>query len=300
VSATPDTAVRPVAAAVPRPRKRAGRRRPVRKALLVAGAVIASFLWLLPVLLVVSDSLKNPQQLFSPSGLISLPTSPDFGNYAAAWTTGTLGSYMRNSAIITLIKVPVAITLEAGLAYYLVIRGKSRIANWVFGFVIVGMIFPPQAALVPLHNLLQTLHIFNTWSGLILVYIGFGLPFGTLLLRSFFRTVPPELAEAARIDGAGALPVFLKIYLPMSWPAIAALAIFDTVWTWNEFLFAQLFITSDSLRPVQAGLMQLNGKYSEDFMLLSAGVVLSIIPVVIVYVVFQRKFVTGLAGALKG
>lgn len=300
MSATPDTAVRPVAARAPQPRRRGATWRPVRKTLLVTGAVIVSFLWLLPALLVVADSLKSPQQLFSPSGLISFPTHPDFGNYAAAWTTGTLGSYMRNSAMITLIKVPIAITLEAGLAYYLVVRGRTRFANWVFGFVIVGMIFPPQASLVPLHSLLQTVHLFNTWTGLILIYIGFGLPFGTLLLRSFFRVVPGELAEAARIDGAGALAVFLKIYVPMSWPAIAALAIFDTVWTWNEFLFAQLFITSDSLRPVQAGLISLNGKYSEDFMLLSAGVVLSIIPVVVVYVIFQRKFVSGLAGALKG
>jgi raffinose/stachyose/melibiose transport system permease protein len=102
------------------------------------------------------------------------------------------------------------------------------------------------------------------------------------------------------MDGASALKVLLRVYLPISWPAIAALAIFDTVWTWNEFLFAQLFITSDGLRPVQAGLIALNGKYSEDIMLLSAGVVLSIIPVVIAYVLFQRKFVSGLAGALKG
>ena len=272
----------------------------IRQSVLGAAIVIASFLWLLPVLLVVEDSLKNPQQLFASSGLISLPTSPDFGNYASAWTTGTLGTYMRNSALITAIKVPIAIMLEAGVAYYLVIHGKSRFANWIFGFVIVGMIFPPQVALVPLHSLLQTVHLFNSWTGLILVYVGFGLPFGTLLLRSFFRTVPLELTEAARMDGASALKVLLRIYLPISWPAIAALAIFDTVWTWNEFLFAQLFITSDGLRPVQAGLIALNGKYSEDIMLLSAGVVLSIIPVVIAYVVFQRKFVSGLAGALKG
>jgi len=266
---------------------------------MIAGAVVLSFLWLLPVLLVVADSLKNPEALFTPSGLYSVPTHPDFGNYADAWSTGELGMYMRNSALITVIKVPIAIVIESFLAYYLVIRGKSRIANWIFGFVIIGMIFPPQAALVPLHNLLYTLHVFNTWTGLIIIYLGFGLPFGTLLLRGFFRTVPGELAEAARIDGASALRILLRVYLPLSWPAIAALAIFDTVWTWNEFLFAQLFITSDNLRPVQAGLMQLNGKYSEDIMLLSAGVVLSIIPVVIVYVLFQRKFVSGLAGALK-
>ena len=91
-----------------------------------------------------------------------------------------------------------------------------------------------------------------------------------------------------------------KVYVPMSWPAIAALAIFDTVWTWNEFLFAQLFITSENLRPVQAGLVALNGQYSMNVTLLSAGVVLSILPIVLVYVLFQRKFVSGMSGALKG
>jgi raffinose/stachyose/melibiose transport system permease protein len=207
--------------------------------------------------------------------------------------------YMRNSAIITAIKVPIGITLETLLAYSLIFK-ESRFRTWVFGFVLIGMIFPPQAALVPLHDLLENWHIFNTWFGLIVIYVGFGLPFGTLLLRGFFRTVPAELHEAARLDGCGPLRILWSVVVPMSWPAVAALAIFDTVWTWNEFLFAELFITSNNLRPVQAGLMALNGTYSQNITLLSAGVVLSIVPVIVVYIIFQRRFVSGLGGALVG
>ncbi|MGP8207275.1 MAG: carbohydrate ABC transporter permease [Acidimicrobiales bacterium] len=269
------------------------------KYLRVAAVTLLCVVWLLPVIFVVMASVKNSDAMFSKHGLISIPTSITWSNFSQAWSEGSMGIYMRNSAIITLIKVPLAITVESLLAYALAYR-ESRLRTFIFGFVLVGMIFPPQAALVPLHSLLQDWHIFNSWVGLILVYLGFGLPFGTLLLRGFFRTVPRELHEAARVDGAGPLRILWRIVVPMSWPAIAALAIFDTVWTWNEFLFAELFITNSNLRPVQAGLVALNGQYSMNITLLSAGVVLSIIPIVVVYVMFQRKFVSGLSGAIKG
>jgi raffinose/stachyose/melibiose transport system permease protein len=281
-----------------RPRSRRTRK-PVWKYARILAATLLSVVWLLPIIFVVMASLKDSNVLFSKDGLISVPTSITWSNFSAAWTEGTMGTYMRNSAIITAIKVPLAISVESLLAYSLAYK-PSRLRTWIFGFVLVGMIFPPQAALVPLHSLLQDWHIFNSWVGLILVYLGFGVPFGTLLLRGFFRTVPQELHEAARIDGAGSLRILWKIVVPISWPAIAALAIFDTVWTWNEFLFAELFITNGNLRPVQAGLVALNGQYSMNVTLLSAGVVLSILPVVVVYVMFQRRFVSGLSGALKG
>ena len=269
------------------------------KYLRIGAVTLLCVIWLLPVIFVVMASMKNSDAMFSKHGLISIPTSITWSNFSQAWSEGSMGTYMRNSAIITVIKVPLAITIESLLAYSLAYR-ESRLRTFIFGFVLVGMIFPPQAALVPLHSLLQDWHIFNSWVGLILVYLGFGLPFGTLLLRGFFRTVPRELHEAARVDGAGPLRILWRIVVPMSWPAIAALAIFDTVWTWNEFLFAELFITNSNLRPVQAGLVALNGQYSMNITLLSAGVVLSIIPIVVVYILFQRKFVSGLSGAIKG
>jgi raffinose/stachyose/melibiose transport system permease protein len=295
------------ATALPAPRSetwgshsgRTKRRRPRSKALRIFAAVLVSLLWMLPIIFVVMASVKNSNVLFSAHGLISIPTSITWSNFTQAWSVGSMSTYMRNSAIITAIKVPIAITIESLLAYSLAYK-ESRLRTFVFVFVLVGMVFPPQAALVPLHGLLQRWHIFNSWVGLILVYLGFGLAFGTLILRGFFRTVPRELSEAARVDGAGPLRILWKVYVPMSWPAIAALAIFDTVWTWNEFLFAQLFITSENLRPVQAGLVALNGQYSMNVTLLSAGVVLSILPIVVVYVLFQRKFVSGMSGALKG
>lgn len=295
----------PVTVARPRTRARTGgngrrvqRHWSVRGARVLLASALA-VLWLLPVIFVVMASVKNSNIMFSKHGLISIPTSVTWSNFTQAWSEGSMGTYMRNSAIITAIKVPIAITIESLLAYSLTYR-LSRLRTWVFGFVLVGMIFPPQAALVPLHNLLQAWHIFDTWTGLILVYLGFGLPFGTLLLRGFFRTIPQELHEAAKIDGAGPLRILLRVVVPMSWAGIAALAIFDTVWTWNEFLFAELFITDENLRPVQAGLVALNGQYSMNVTLLSAGVVLSIIPIIVAYLMFQRKFVSGLSGAIKG
>ena len=164
-------------------------RRPLSGTLKVAGAVLISVLWMLPVIFVVMASVKNSNVLFSAHGLISIPTSITWSNFTQAWGVGTMSTYMRNSAIITAIKVPIAITIESLLAYSLAYK-ESRLRTFVFGFVLVGMIFPPQAALVPLHGLLQRWHIFNTWVGLILVYLGFGLAFGHPYLAWLFPNGP--------------------------------------------------------------------------------------------------------------
>ena len=164
----------------------------------------------------------------------------------------------------------------------------------------VGMMLPIQLTLIPLNTVYARLRLINTYYGLIFAYIGFGIPLGVLVFRGFFRSIPKELDEAAYIDGCGKWRLFFSIILPISKPAIVTILILDFLNTWNEFLVQSVLITKDSMKTIPYGLLSFVGEFTTDYGLLSAGVLLSIIPVFIVYLIFQRHFVEGVSGALKG
>jgi len=277
-----------------------GRRR-VRIRTIVFYAVLGVFavIWLLPVIFVIFTALKNPAQLATSGGMFSFPHPLDWQNLADAWSIGNIGLYMRNSVVITTIKVPAGIVVES-LAAFAFARMRFRFSTPVFIFILVGMVLPVQAALIPLNSLLTQFNLLNNFASLIVIYIGFGVPFGVLVLRGYFRTIPLELDEAALMDGCSYLGLYWRIIMPLAIPAIAALIIFDSLFTWNEFLLAQLFLTDGAMRTVSAGLLAFTSQYTTNYTLLNAGIVLTMLPVIGVYLVFQRYFVSGLAGAIKG
>lgn len=264
-----------------------------------AALSLCAAVWLIPVMLVIFTALKRPEQLGTTNGLFSVPQPFDWGNLSAAWTIGNIGQYMKNSVIVTAIKVPAGILVES-LGAFALARMTFRFSTPVFIFILIGMVLPVQAALIPLNSLLTQFNLLNNYASLIVIYIGFGVPFGVLVLRGFFRTIPRELDEAALMDGCSYLGLYWRIIMPLSMPAIAALVIFDSLFTWNEFLLAQLFLTDGSMRTVSAGLLAFTSQYTTNYTLLNAGIVLTILPVIVVYLVFQRYFVSGLAGAIKG
>jgi raffinose/stachyose/melibiose transport system permease protein len=272
--------------------------RPFAPALSFAGVAAIALVWLSPLLVILFGALKTEADLFRPNGLVTLPWPPYFGNFASAWTEGNLAGYMLNSAIITGLKVPLG-TAVTCLGAFALSRLRWRYETPVFILFVVGMVLPVQATLIPLQRLLAALGLLNDDAALIAVYVGFGVPFGILILRGFFRTIPFALDEAAMIDGATAWQRFRHVALPLAWPAIASLVIFDSLFTWNEFILAQLFITDDAKRPAQAGLLVFSGQYQENFGSLNAGVLIAVAPVILVYLIFQKRFVAGLAGAVK-
>ena len=165
---------------------------------------------------------------------------------------------------------------------------------------LIGMMVPHQVALVPLNIILSRLQLTNTYGGLFYVYVGFGIAFGILVLRGFMRAIPFEIDESARIDGASNWQLFIHIIVPITRPAISTLLIMDFLSTWNEFLLASVLITDDTMRTVPAGLLRFHGEAGVHYPTLCAGVLISILPVFIVYLFFQRYFVEGMAGAVKG
>lgn len=271
---------------------------PVSGVLKYAALIVLAILFLIPIVFIAFTSLKSNADLMS-HPIYSLPQKVHWDNFLKAWNQGRMSMYMKNTVIICLIKVPLGILIEA-LAAFALTRMNFKWGNSMFTLFLVGMMIPMQATLVPLNIFLNKTHLVSTYPGIILVYVGFGIPFGILILRGFFRTIPKELDEAALIDGCGDMGKFFRVIIPLAMPAIATLVIFDFMATWNEFLLAQIFITKDSMKTITTGLLAFRGEHMTDYTLLNAAVLISIIPIFAVYLTFQKYFVNGLAGSVKG
>lgn len=257
-----------------------------------------SVIILIPVLFLVLTSLKSPAEFYGRS-VFTLPGEFSLKNFYDALFVGKMGRYMFNGFIICAVKVPLGIFIEA-LAAFAITRLKLRHASLIFIIFLIGMMVPMQITLVPLNIGMRKLHLVNTYLGLTIVYIGFGIPFGILILRGFFRTIPKDIDEAAIIDGCSNFDLFFRIILPLAKPAIATLFILDALATWNEFLLVSVLISDDKMRTVPAGLLSFIGENSTNYGLLTAGVLISVVPVVLAFIIFQRYFVEGMSGAVKG
>ena len=268
----------------------------VKVTLFYAILIVAAFIWFIPVIILILTALKDAGD-FAVNGTFSLPQSIKWSNFTEAWDTG-VKNYFFNSVLVTCIKVPTGILLESMAAFALT-HMPFKWANRVFLFILIGLIVPIQMTLVPLTLLMNALSLIDTLTGLIILYIGFGIPFGVLVMRGFFRTIPTAIIEAARIDGCSYFRIFFRIALPLAMPAVITLCILDGVATWNEFIIAQIFLRSDEVRTLPPGLVQFSTQFSTQYDQLAAAVLISVIPVIFVFLFFQRYFVSGMAGTVK-
>jgi raffinose/stachyose/melibiose transport system permease protein len=258
--------------------------------------ILATLFWLTPVITLILTALKDAGD-FAVNGAFSLPKSIRWANFSEAWETG-VKNYFWNSVIVTSFKVPIGIVLESMAAFALT-HMHFRWADRVFTYILIGLIVPMQMTLVPLTLLMNALNLIDTLTGLTILYIGFGVPFGVLVMRGFFRTVPAAIIEAAQIDGCSWFRIFYRIALPLALPAVVSLCILDGVATWNEFILAQIFLRSDELRTLPLGLVQFSTQFSTQYDQLAAAVLISVVPIVLVFLFFQRYFVAGMGGAVK-
>ncbi len=259
---------------------------------------IISILWIIPIFTLISTALKSKTDFFNNFSLFALPPRIAWENITSAIFEGRLWTYMKNDLFICTVKIPLGIFFEA-LAAFALTRLNIKHKTGIFIFFLIGMMIPMQITLVPINIMYSKLNLTNTYFGLFYAYIGFGLSFGILIFRGFFRSIPADIDEAALIDGCNKLRLFWNIILPISKPAIATLIITDFLATWNEYLLASVIITDNAKKTVPVGIMTFIGEHWTDYGLLCAGVLVSIVPVVIVYLIFQRYFVEGVAGAVK-
>ena len=261
--------------------------------------VIVALLWAAPFVFITLTAFKTRPDLLR-TGSFGLPTVLAWENFATAWDKANLSTTALNSAIITFTTVPIGLFISA-LAAYALTRMRFRWQKTLFLLVAVGTMIPVQVALGPLFRLVLNLGLLNKYLGILLPYIAFGVPYQIFILRGFFASIPRELDEAAYMDGASHFDVFLRIILPVSKPALAALFILDFVATWNEFPMALVILQRQEAWTVPLSLQAFQGQFGNNYTEMNAAIVMAILPVIIVYMLFQRYFVSGLvAGAVKG
>lgn len=260
---------------------------------------IVAVIWIAPFVFITFTSLKSTAAVMN-SSAFAPPVDPKFSNYASAWDRGRFNTTFFNSVIITTIKVPLGLMISAMAAYALAkIEFTGR--KLLLLAILFGTMIPFQVMLAPLFTLVNGLHLIDTYPGVILPYLAFGVPYQVFILQSFFRGIPKELSEAARIDGASHFVIFRRIFLPVSLPVLAALLILDFVATWNEFAMALVLLQDREMWTLPLGLSAFQGQFSRDYGQLNAAIVMTVLPAAIVYLIFQRYFVSGLtSGAVKG
>lgn len=260
--------------------------------------IIFSLMALFPILVILNTSLRTRADIIQ-KGPFAPPTVFHFENYVQAWQLGHFLIYYKNSLIITSATIigVLAFSLLAAYAFsFLKFKGRSF---W-YAMIIFGLIIPVELIIIPTFYNMIFLHLAKTHWVLILPQIGATVPFGIFLLRSFMSNLPHELLESARIDGASEFRILFHVVTPLVKPALITLLIFTAMWSWNNFFAPVVLIQREYMRTVPLGLLWFQSTRTTEFPLITAGAMIVAIPIIIIYLIFQRSLIRGItAGALK-
>jgi ABC-type glycerol-3-phosphate transport system permease component len=284
-------------AVLARPRRRTPRARRPARWTLVSGMGILAASGVFPLYVMLQAAFKT--QLDWERQKIGFPTTVSFAAFRHAWTGANIGIYFRNSVVVT-VAVLVLTLLVSAMAGYAFSKLHWRGATLTYFAVLAWLAIPPLLLMVPIYVEMVQLKLIDTYWSVILLYTALNLPFNVYLMTAFFRELPDELLEAARLDGARVHGIFARVMLPLAKPALATLVIFNVLFVWNEFAFALLLLQSDSVKTLTVGVLQLQGRVSTDYPTLMAGLLITSLPVVGTYLIFQKYLVQAIAaGALK-
>lgn len=262
--------------------------------LLIAVAITCLF----PLIWMVSSSLKTQEEIFRNTSLI--PQAFHFENYYLAWKEGGFGRYFLNSLFYTA-SVVIGIVVVASLAAYAFSRFRFPGRNLLFFMFMAAMMIPIPGSFVPLYILLNKLHLRNTAPGYILAMINVGLSTSIFLLKTFFDKMPKELEDAARIDGCSKFGIWWHVALPLAKPVLAVVVVFNALNVWNEYILALIIFDSKHLMPLQVALTTFQGEFITRYPLLMAGLTITALPIIIVYLLMQKYIVKGVTqGAVVG
>jgi raffinose/stachyose/melibiose transport system permease protein len=267
--------------------------------LLYLGLIIVAIFQIFPILWLFLFSLKNNQEIFNLSPF-SLPTSPKWENYTKVWTEGNISHYFLNSVTYTIVSVILTVVL-ASMVTFAVTRMKWRGSKFVLGLFMVGLMIPVHSTLIPLFSTFTKIQLIDNPLSVILAYTAFNLPITIMILLGFYEALPWEVEEAAVMDGASIYHIFFRITLPMTKPVIATAAIINMIYNWNEFVFVNTFISSDSFKTLTVGIQNFIGQYTTDWGAIGATLVISILPILIAFIILSDRIVEGIAsGSVKG
>lgn len=257
-------------------------------------AVTAAFAF--PLYLLVNLSLRTADD---PSPAWEPVTSPTAANYTAAWREAGLATAMANSAIVTIGSVLVITTVSAMAAYPLA-RLTSRLSRTAFALVVVGLLLPFQAAMMPLYQTMRDIGLLGSPWSLVLFYSGMQVPFSVFLYTGFLRALPKEFEEAAWVDGATTWTTFRRVVFPMLRPVTGTIVILNAIFVWNDFLTPLLYLSGSTRQTLPVALFTFLGQYVSNWPLVFAGLVVGLTPILTAYFLMQRSIIRGFAGGLKG
>ncbi|SDC37852.1 carbohydrate ABC transporter membrane protein 2, CUT1 family [Pelagirhabdus alkalitolerans] len=254
---------------------------------------------LYPLLWLFFFSLKGNREIFGQSPF-ALPEDWLWENYQRVWTVGNMDTYFFNSVFITVTAVVLTL-LFASLATFAIMRMKWKFSGIALLFIMVGYMIPIHTALVPLFSMFLRVGLLDNHLSIILVYIAYHLPLTVMILSGFYSQLSREIEEAAIVDGASIHRIFFQITLPMTTPVLSTTMIINMIYNWNEFVFANTFLSSDSLRTLTVGIQSFVGQYLTDWGAIGATLVISIVPVLVAYLFLSNRIVEGVAaGSVKG
>lgn len=260
--------------------------------------ILVSLSCLFPLWWTFSSSLKTQSTIFIDGSLF--PSRPHWENYVLAWTKADFGVYFLNSVIYTVVVV-LGVIFIGSMAAYAISRLQFPGKTIFFIILISTMMLPLHTSFVAIYYVLAKLHLINTRLGYLLPQINGGLALAIFLLKTFFDKLPKELEDSARIDGCGKFRVYWHVALPLARPALAVLAIFNILAVWNEYLWAMLILSGKDLMPLQRGLMVFQGAHMTEYPFLMAGIVITIVPVIALYLMLQKYIIRGItSGVMNG
>lgn len=271
---------------------------------MIFNGIVLLFLIFLALMIIVPlgwmiiSGFKTNNDLFTNS--FGMPREWMVSNYKLAWQVG-VGKYFFNSIFVTVVSTALTLLVSAMAAFALT-NGRMYFKGreLVFIFILAGLMLAPQVSIIPLFKILNKIHLYNTYWAMIVPYVVFRIPFAVFLMRAYFLGLPASLDEAAYIDGCTSWGVFTRIVLPLSKPIMASSALLTAMYDWNEFMMAMVFTSSDSVRTIPIGMMNLTGTLRTEWGTLIAGLAMSAMPIVIVFIIFQKQFVRGIAaGGVK-
>jgi raffinose/stachyose/melibiose transport system permease protein len=258
--------------------------------LLAALAIVVIY----PLLWMVFSSFKDNTEVFgNPWGL---PSQLRWHNFVQAGNAGVV-RYFTNSVIVTSVSI-VTTTLVSAWAAYGLVRVRIPLAGPVLLMLLGGLMLAPTVALVPLFGLLQQLHIYNTYWALIVLYTAFRIPFTTFLIRAYMVDLPPDVDEAAIIDGASRGQIFWRIIFPMCRPIVVSAALLQALFAWNEFVFALVFISNGDLKTLPVGLVDMQSRLLTNWPVQFAGLTMAALPMIVLFLIGQRQFLRGLTDGI--
>ena len=257
-----------------------------------------TFLIIVPILWIISTSLKSPDAIWD-TPIEVIPSEPTTENFQTLWISHPFLQYLKNSLIVVSSATFISVCVST-FAGYGISRFKFRGRGAYMSFLLATQLFPSIMLLIPYYKIFMTLGLIDNISALVITYVSFTIPFCTWMMRGYFAGISKDLDQAAAIDGAGRIKVFTSVILPIAWPGVAATAIYAFIAGWNEYLFALSFINTDTKKTVSLGIGQLIGEYNILWGELMAGSLFALVPMVIIFIFFNRYLVSGLsAGAVK-